>query len=86
MQEITSNPHVDYSPNTSNIGAAIDDKVRATDDQAITDFRSYDFEGMREFEQRYEALYIMHAALVNTDKTQLELVDEILDEISGELN
>lgn len=84
MQEISSNPHVDYNPHISVVAAAIDVETNAKDDRITNEIRSYDFEGLREYEQRYEALYLLHANLVTSDQTQLGIVNEILEQISEE--
>lgn len=82
IQEITSNTFVDYDVSAAGTtGAAIDMNMQP----AIaggSPIRSYDINGLRQYEQRYEALYLMHGTLVDTDQTQLELVKEILKQVS----
>ena len=80
--EMSTNRFVDYDiSGTGTTGAAIDSSIEVEVERANA-VRSYDFEAMREYEERYEALYLMHSTLVDTDKTQLELVSKILTEIS----
>jgi hypothetical protein len=84
--EMSTNTFVDYDiRGTGTTGAAIDSSIQVEVERANA-VRSYDFEAMREYEERYEALYLMHSTLVDTDKTQLELVTDILTEISEESN
>ena len=82
--EMSSNAFVEYDIGARvATGASIDTDAEA-EKLRINEIRFYDFEGLREYEQRYETLYIMHAALVDTDQTQLELVNEILKQVSQE--
>jgi hypothetical protein len=82
--EMSTNAFVDYDiSGTGTAGAAIDSSIQVEVERANA-VRSYDFEAMREYEERYEALYLMHSTLVDTDKTQLELAADILTEISKE--
>ena len=84
IQEISSNAFVDFDIRGSGTtGAAIDGSVREEEGRANA-VRSYDLEGLREYEQRYEALYLMHSTLVDTDQAQLQLANEILAQISEE--
>lgn len=82
--EMSSNPYVEYDIGARiAVGASIDtdaelEKLRKNE------IASYDFEGLRKYEQRYETMSIMHAALLNTDQAQLELVYEILKHVSKE--
>jgi len=83
IEEMSSNEFVEFDiSRAQSTGAAIDRTDGENQDGAR--IRSYDFEGLRKFETRYEAMFVMHAALLNTDRTQLELANEILNQISGE--
>lgn len=83
IDERSNNTFVDFDVNVPGPrGAAID----ADDHDAVRTnrIRSYDIEGLRNFEERYETIHTTHTNLVDTDQTQLELVQEILSQISGE--
>ena len=84
VQELSSNAHVDYDPHISTVSAAIDVDAATLRDRELTKIRSYDFDGLREYEQRYEAIYVMHANLAYSDNSQLNIVEEILEQISQE--
>jgi hypothetical protein len=84
IQEMSSNGYVDYDPRApAPTGASIDNDVEE-EKLRVKSIRSYDIEGLRQYEQHYETLLRLHAAIANTDKTQLELADEILAQISEE--
>lgn len=82
IEEMSINKFVDIDANApAPAGAAIDvegdyDEIRSKG------IRSYDLEGLREHEGRYEAMHEMQETLVATDKIQLDLVKDILNEIS----
>ena len=84
VQETSSNPYVDFDPSAPGTFGAVIDNPNETANLRAGIIRSYDFDGLREFEQHYETLYIMHLNLVDTDKAQLESANEILMLLSVE--
>lgn len=44
--------------------------------------RSYDLDGLREFENRYETIYRYHVLLLTGEEGQLTIADRILKSIS----
>ena len=86
VTEMSSNPFVDLDASAPTPSGAVIDNEHETANQRAGGIRSYDFDGLRQFEQRYEALLAMHTNLADTDQTQLELANEILRQIprSGE--
>ena len=85
MLEMSSNEYVDYDPPAPGPrGAAIDEEGYAEDlDHDADRIRSYDLDGLRNYEQRYETLSTLHSVLLDTDQTQLDLANEILAQISA---
>ncbi len=85
IEEMSTNDFVDYDiSRRETITAAIDidtDENRSGIDENI---RSYNIDGLRNLENRYEAMFVMHSALLASDKVQLELAIEILNQISIE--
>ena len=80
--ERSSNRFVDFDVNApGSRGAEIDQEFGA-EEIRTNRIRSYDLQGLRNFEERYETIYTTHANLVDTDQAQLEIVNEILEQIS----
>lgn len=78
VDEISSNSFIDYDiSKMRNAGAAVDRKINDYDESSR--IRSYDLEGLRQFEKRYEAMYLLHTTILNSDKKLLGLVNDILD-------
>jgi hypothetical protein len=85
IEEISTNKFVDYDiSRLENVRAAIDRDTNIDQGSQSENIRSYDMEGLRNFENRYEAMFIMHSALLESDKTQLELANQILNQIARE--
>ena len=82
--EISTNPFVDYRISRSNVGAAVDKGNNAYDPNKTV--RSYDLEALRTLENRYELMFVLHATMLKSDEKLLELVNEILNQISVENN
>lgn len=83
--ELSSNEFVDFDVNATVAGAAIDQDAKTPDAFGYDSIRSYDFAGLAKYEQRYETFHVMHNALMDSDKSQLELVNLILNSISNDL-
>ncbi len=80
-QEISTNSYRDYNiRNITRNGAAID--TAQDNKQANNVIRSYDLDGLRRFENRYETLYMLHVTIIDSDVRLLGIIDEILSEIS----
>ena len=79
--ESTSNKFIDYNISAAGVrGAAIDGEPS---EEAITNrIRSYDWDGLRAYEERYELIHSSHDTLVDTDRAQLSFADKILKLIS----
>ena len=81
IDELSSNASVDRDMLVSKRAAArIDDLEdgKAADENV----RSYNFDGLRKYENRYEAIYRLHVLLVTGEEDLLVLADRILDSIS----
>lgn len=59
--------------------AAIDEKAEQI--SSYNEVLSYDLEGLKQFENRYESMYVLHISLLSADEVQLELANQILDRI-----
>ncbi len=68
-----------------NMGAAIDENVPA-DYHPGDLIRSFNLEQLRQYEQRYEAMYILHGTLELAEIRQLEIVKQILELLTTETN
>jgi hypothetical protein len=81
-EEISSNPYVDLDINGIVItGAAIDHNEDDTK-QLNETIKFYDLDGLRSFESRYETLFIINTTILGSDSMLLELVNEVLKQIS----
>ena len=83
VEEVATNEFVDLDVlNTVSAGAAIDDRaVSPTPGHRV---KSYDLEGLRAYEKRYETLFLLHSNLRDTDQRQLNHANEILELIENE--
>jgi len=82
IEERSLNKYVDFDINAAGPrGAAIDDETGG-DESRINRIRTYDLEGLRAYEEQYETIHTTHANLVDTDQAQLEIVNEILNQIT----
>ena len=66
--------------NKRNLGAAVD--TGYTEGAQL--IRSYDLSGLKEHENRYEAMYTLHGVILDSEKRQLGLAREILGLIDAE--
>ncbi|NVJ65941.1 MAG: hypothetical protein HWE16_05580 [Gammaproteobacteria bacterium] len=78
-EQWTANPYVDYNANANkrSLGASVDMAVIDKDGSHLNTIRSYDFEGLRQFETKYETILQLHKFLLNTDEKQLMNVNKI---------
>lgn len=82
IEERSTNKFVDFDVNApGSRGAAIDVDIGA-EEIRVNRIRSYEIDALRSLEERYETIQTIHANLVDTDKTQLNIVQEILNEIA----
>ena len=82
VAERSNNKFVDFDVNAPGPrGAAIDEDT-VSDEIRTSRIRAYDLAGLIDYEEQYETIYTTHANLVDTDKVQLELANEILKQIS----
>jgi hypothetical protein len=80
--ELVSNPHVDLDVLGSRRAAArIDELADGKPQQEIV--RSYNLDGLREFENRYETIFRFHVLLLTGEEDLLALVDRLLQNISA---
>jgi hypothetical protein len=83
IEDVATNPFVDRIVSEATIsGAAIDNDNSAY--RPVERIRSYDLEGLRAYEHRYEAMFLLHGTLRDTDRRQLELATERLSVIEAE--
>ena len=66
-------------------GAAIDQDLDGYTASALAGIRSYDLEGLKQYETHYEAIYRSHILQLTAEEAQLDLIKEVLREISGEI-
>ena len=80
-EEISSNPFVDYNiHNIKMVGAAIDNKNSSVNPSEL--IRSYDLDGLKTLEKRYELIYVLHLTILSSDENLLTLVNQILNQIN----
>ncbi len=82
IKERSLNKFVDFDVNAPGSRGAAIDADGGAEEIRTGRIRSYDIEGLRDYEERYETIHTTHANLVDTDQTQLELVTEILKQIA----
>jgi hypothetical protein len=77
MEEMASNHFIDRHVLSRSRGrAAIDDK--AVQINSAIEIKSYQIEGLKTFENRYETMYTLHIILLATEELQLEIANEVL--------
>ena len=81
--EMSTNKFVDYNM------LSVERSVAAIDESEDPDptrnmIRSYDLDGLHEYENRYETMYVLHSLLLAADEVQLDLALDVLNQISGE--
>ena len=80
-EELSSNTHVDLDVlDSRRAGARVDELAAGRPEQNIV--RSYDLDGLREFENRYETIFRYHVLLLTGEEELLTLVEQVLEEIS----
>jgi hypothetical protein len=82
IDELVSNPYVDLDVlGSRRVAARIDELADGKPQQGIV--RSYDLDGLRKFENRYEAIFRFHVLLLTGEEDLLILVDRVLEHISA---
>lgn len=81
-KELSENPYVDRNLTIGGSSSAMDQ--RGDEAPAELAIRSYDLEGLKQLEGRYETLYRINYLLIGADEAQLELANDVLA-IIGEL-
>jgi hypothetical protein len=77
LEELSENKYVDRNVlSRTRATAAIDSKTDQT--TSANDIKSYDLQGLRTLENRYEAMYTLHINLLAVDEVQLDIANEIL--------
>lgn len=80
--ELVSNSYVDLDVlGSRRVAARIDELADGKPQQGIV--RSYDLDGLREFENRYETIFRFHVLLLTGEEDLLILVDQVLEHISA---
>ncbi len=87
-EQWTSNPYVDYDTNENlkNLTASVDMAVTNKDGPHLNSIRNYDFEGLRQFETKYETILQLHKFLLNADEKYLTYVNKVKAIISEREN
>ncbi|MEM7084253.1 MAG: hypothetical protein AAF465_16100 [Pseudomonadota bacterium] len=84
VQESTQNDAVDFDVKAfAAAGAAVDYQGDEANEN-LKAIRRYDLAKLRQYEQRYELLHMFHRALASSERKQLQLVNDILDEVSAD--
>ena len=79
IEELSTNNNVKFNIEQMSIhGADVDDKKKNNNIESIA---SYDLQGLKQAEKRYETLYITHSTLLTSEKKLLEVSKNIQQEI-----
>jgi hypothetical protein len=86
FNEVSHNDFVDRNMLLeTRAGAAIDQDLDGYTARALASIRSYDLDGLKQYETHYEAIYRSHLLQLTAEEAQLDLVREILRLISAEI-